>query len=139
MTEKQKNIIYYKLQGYSPRHCSLICGVTDNYARKVLNRDIELDISDHYPDGECIIRRTVLDHIISTVGYVYVPKTQKYGYISLLGYLGFDYKQIRAIFPEDESSFLYMAIFRSNKAWKTLDPDFLGVELEDYKLLLRIK
>lgn len=116
MTEKQKNILYYRVQGYSPRQCSIICGVTDNYARKVLNRDIEVDLDDYFPDSDCVLRRTLLDHIMRTVGYVYIPKAQKYGYVSLLAYLGYDYKQLRAIFPEDESSFLYMAIYRSGQA-----------------------
>jgi hypothetical protein len=43
------------------------------------------------------------------------------------------------MFPDDESSFIYMAIHRSGKAWVDLDPDFMGVELEDYKKLLRLK
>lgn len=116
MTNKQKNVIYYKLEGYSPRHCALISGVTDNYARKILSKDVEIDLDGYYPDGNCILRRTVLDHIIGTAGYIYVPKTQKYAYISLLAYLGFDFKQLRGIFPDDESSFLYMAIHRSGQA-----------------------
>lgn len=139
MTNNQKNIYYYRILGYSARHCSLICGVSDNYARKVLNKDIEVDLDDYQPDMKCVIRRTVLDHIINTAGYIYVPKTQKYGYVSLLGYLGFDFKRLKSIFPDDESSFIYMAIHRSDKAWRNLDPDFMGVELEDYKLLMRLK
>lgn len=139
MTENQKNVIYYRVEGYSPRHCALICGVTDNYARKILNRDIEVDLTGHSPNMDCVIRRTVLDHILRTAGYIYVPKTQKYGYISLLAYLGLDYKTLRGMFPDDESSFIYMAIHRSGQAWRDLDPDFMGVELEDYKKLFRLK
>lgn len=118
MTNKQKNLFYYKIQGYSARQCSLICGVSDSYARKILNATWyeDLDLTNYQPEMDCIVRRKVLDHIISGIGYVFVPKNQKYAYISLLGYLGLCFKDIRNIYPEDESAFIYMALHRSNKA-----------------------
>ena len=139
MTEKQKKICYYRLEGYSPRHCSLIAGVSDSYARRVINTVDEVDLSDYEPPIDCIIRRRVLDHIISGAGYVYVPNTEKYAYVSLLGYLGFDYKTLHSMFPDDQGQFIYMALHRSNKAWTDLHSDFMGVEQSDYEDLMQIR
>ena len=139
MTEKQKKICYYRLQGYSPRHCSLIAGVSDSYARRVINEVEEVDLTGYEPPIDCIIRRRVLDHIVSGAGYIFVPNTEKYGYLSLLGYLGFDYKTLHSMFPDDQGQFIYMALHRSDKAWRTLNADFMGVDQEDYEDLMQIK
>lgn len=116
MTDKQKDVCYYRLQGYSPRHCSLIAGVSDSYARRIINSVDEVELTGYQPSIDCIIRRRVLDHIIEGAGYVFVPNLEKYAYISLLGYLGFDYKTLKRIFPDDQPQFIYMALHRSDKA-----------------------
>lgn len=143
MTEKQKQLIYYKVQGYSNRHCELIAQVSRVYAYKVLTNldDTTLDswIGDYSPPVECVIRRRVLDHIVETAGLPYVPRHYRYNYISLLGYLGFTFKQLSAMFAEDQPEFIYNAIHRSNKAWKELDSEYIGVSQEDYDDLLRIR
>lgn len=139
MTQKQKEILYYRIEGYSARECAIICRVSDSYSRRIINNTEEVDLEGFMPDIDCITRRHLLDHIKQGVGYVYVPNTQKYAYVSLLGYLGYDYSFIRSIYPDDESSFLYMAIYRSGKAWKDLDPDFLGMNSSDFKFLLNLR
>ena len=139
MTTKQKDVCYYRLKGYSCRHCALIAGVSDAYARKILSTVEEINLDGYQPSVECILRRRVLDHIIEGAGYAFIPKHQKYAYASLLGYLGFNYKALRELFPEDQSQFLYMALHRSNKAWKELDASILGIEQEDYDNLLKIR
>lgn len=139
MTEKQKKVCYYRLEGYSPRHCSLIAGVSDSYARRIINGVEEVDLTGYEPSIDCIIRRKVLDHIIKGAGYIFVPNSEKYGYLSLLGYLGFDYKTLHAMFPEDQGQFIYMALHRSDKAWKNLHSDFMGVDQADYEDLMQIR
>lgn len=139
MTEKQKRICYYRLRGYSPRHCSLIAGVSDNYARRVINEVEEVDLTGYEPPVDCVIRRKVLDHIVSGAGYVFVPNTEKYAYLSLLGYLGMNYETLKGMFPDDQGQFIYMALHRSDKAWKNLHSDFMGVDQEDYNDLMQIK
>lgn len=139
MTEKQKRICYYRLRGYSPRHCSLIAGVSDSYARRVINEVEEVDLTGYEPPVDCVIRRKVLDHIVSGAGYVFVPNTEKYAYLSLLGYLGMNYETLKGMFPDDQGQFIYMALHRSDKAWKNLHSDFMGVDQEDYNDLMQIK
>lgn len=139
MTEKQKRICYYRLRGYSPRHCSLIAGVSDSYARRVINEVEEVDLTGYEPPVDCVIRRKVLDHILSGAGYVFVPNTEKYAYLSLLGYLGMNYETLKGMFPDDQGQFIYMALHRSDKAWKNLHSDFMGVDQEDYNDLMQIK
>ena len=139
MTEKQKKVCYYRREGYSPRHCSLIAGVSDSYARRIINGVEEVDLTGYEPPIDCIIRRKVLDHIIKGAGYIFVPNSEKYGYLSLLGYLGFDYKTLHAMFPEDQGQFIYMALHRSDKAWKNLHSDFMGVDQADYEDLMQIR
>lgn len=116
MTNKQKNICYYRLKGYSPRHCSLIAGVSDSYARRVINEVEEVDLTGYEPPVDCVIRRKVLDHILSGAGYIFVPNTEKYAYLSLLGYLGMNYETLKGMFPDDQGQFIYMALHRSDKA-----------------------
>lgn len=143
MTEKQKQLMYYKIQGYSNRHCELIAQVSRAYAHRILSTidDSDLDswIGNYTPPLECVIRRKILDHIVETAGLPYVPRYQRYNYISLLGYLGFTFKQLSVMFAEDQPEFIYNAIHRSNKAWKNLDPEYIGVSQEDYDNLLRIR
>lgn len=139
MTQKQKEVIYYNIEGYSARQCAIICCVSDSYARRIINNTETADLEGFIPSLECITRRHILDHILQGAGYVYVPAGQKYGYVSLLAYLGFEYEELKGFFSEDISQFLYMAIHRSNKAWKDLDPDFLGVSLSDFKFLLNLR
>lgn len=139
MTEKQKRICYFRLQGYGPRHCSLIAGTSDSYARRVINSVEEVDLQGYTPPIECMIRRKLLHHIMDGAGLIYVPNTQKYAYISLLGYLGFDYHQLHHLYPEDQGQFIYMALHRSNKAWRDLDSEFMGVSQEDYDDLMQIR
>ena len=139
MTEKQKRICYYRLRRYSPRHCSLIAGVSDSYARRVINEVEEVDLTGYEPPVDCVIRRKVLDHIVSGAGYVFVPNTEKYAYLSLLGYLGMNYETLKGMFPDDQGQFIYMALHRSDKAWKNLHSDFMGVDQEDYNDLMQIK
>lgn len=139
MTEKQKRICYYRLRGYSPRHCSLIAGVSDSYARRVINEVEEVDLTGYEPPVDCVIRRKVLDHIVSGAGYVFVPNTEKYAYLSLLGYLGMNYETLKGMFPDDQGQFIYMALHRSDKAWRNLHSDFMGVDQEDYNDLMQIK
>ena len=138
MTAKQKDICYYRLKGYSRRYCALITGVSETYVRKVLGEVEDFDVETHQPSLECVLRRRVLDHIIEGAGYAYIPKNEKYAYVSLLGYLGFDYKKLRELFPEDQPQFLYMALHRSNKAWRDFDSTVIGIDQEDYDKLLRI-
>lgn len=143
LTDKQKTIVYYRLQGYTQRQIALISGVTDSYVGRVL-RDVDDTTLDEWlptfaPSMDCIIRRKVLDHILSGVGYAYIPRTEKFGYVSLLAYLGYDYAALREAFPDDISNFLYMAIHRSNKAWRDFDPTIIGVNQEDYDNLLKIR
>ncbi len=116
MTDKQKTICYYRLQGYSPRQCALICGVSDNYARRIINSVEEIDLTDYFPPVECVLRRRLIDHILNGAGYAYIPNTEKYAYVSLLGYLGLDYKTLKEMFPDDRGQFIYMALHRSDKA-----------------------
>lgn len=139
MTEKQKQVCYYRIQGYSNRHIALIVQVTDQYVGRILSGVDELDLSNFIPPVECVVRRRVLDHIIETAPYVYVPRTSRYGFLSLLGYLGFDYKTLRDICPDEQPQMIYMAIHRSNKAWKEFDSTIIGVEPKDYDDLLRIR
>ena len=116
MTNKQKNVCYYRIKGYSPRHCALIAGVSDSYARRIINTVEEVNLEGYTPDIDCILRRRILDHIIGAVGYVFVPNSEKYAYVSLLGYLGYTYQELHNIFPEDQGQFIYMALHRSDKA-----------------------
>jgi hypothetical protein len=139
MTEKQKDVCYYRLKGYSVRRSALIAGVSDAYARKILSDIYELDLGDYCPGIDCVIRRRVLDHIVEGAGYAYIPKSEKYAYMSLLGYLGYTYKELREMFPEDQPQFIYMALHRSDKAWRNLDASVIGVDQEDYDNLLRIR
>lgn len=139
MTKKQKDICYYRSLGYSPRHCSIIAGVSDSYARRIINAVEEFDVDGYSPDINCVLRRKILDHIVDSAGYVFIPNSEKYSYISLLGYLGFTHGELKALFPEDKGQFIYMALHRSDKAWRNLRSDFMGVDQEDYDFLLGIK
>ena len=139
MTERQKNVCYYYLKGYSARQTSLIAGVSDNYARRIINNVEEINLEGYTPSLECVIRRKVLDHILAGASYIFVPNGEKYAYVSLLAYLGYDYHSLRKLFPDDQPQFIYMAIHRSNKAWKDLHSDFMGVTQEDYENLMQIR
>jgi len=99
----------------------------------------EVDLTGYEPPVACVIRRKVLDHIVSGAGYVFVPNTEKYAYLSLLGYLGMNYETLKGMFPDDQGQFIYMALHRSDKAWKNLHSDFMGVDQEDYNDLMQIK
>ena len=139
LTEKQKAICYYCIKGYSPRHCALIVQVSDSYANRVISRTEEVDLDDYGPPVECVIRRKVLDHILQGAGYVFVPRSEKYAYISLLYYLGFNHTALRLMFPDDDPKFIYMACHRSNKAWRTFNSDVIGVNQSDYENLMNIR
>jgi hypothetical protein len=43
------------------------------------------------------------------------------------------------MFPEDQGQFIYMALHRSDKAWKNLNADFMGVDQADYEDLMQIR
>lgn len=139
MTDKQKNVCYYRIEGYNVRQCALIAGVSDSYARRIINNVDEVDLTNYYPPLECIMRRRVLDHIIESAGVAFIPNSEKYAYVSLLGYLGFTHKELKLLFPEDQPQFIYMALHRSDKAWRNLNADIIGVDQEDYDNLLRIR
>lgn len=113
--------------------------MSDSYARRVINEVEEVDLTGYEPPVDCVIRRKVLDHIVSGAGYVFVPNTEKYAYLSLLGYLGMNYETLKGMFPDDQGQFIYMALHRSDKAWKNLHSDFMGVDQEDYNDLMQIK
>lgn len=139
LTEKQKAICYYRIKGYSPRHCALIAQVSDSYANRVISGTTEVDLDDYTPPIECMVRKRVLDHILEGAGYVFIPKSEKYAYISLLAYLGFKHTTLRLMFPDDEPRFIYMASHRSDKAWKTFNSDVIGVNQVDYDNLMNIR
>ena len=139
MTEKQKAIVYYRSLGYSTRHCALIAGVSDSYAARVLNNVEEVSLENYIPPLQCIKNRQTLDSIIASAGYAFIPNFQKYSYVSLLAYLGFNYADIKKWYPQDKTAFLYMAVYRSGKAWKDFDSSYIGVEQQQYNNLLKIR
>ena len=139
MTDKQRTVCYYRIKGYSARHCSLICGVSDSYARRIVREVEEVDLTDYKPPIDCIVKERTLNHILEGVGFVFVPNSEKYAYISLLGYLGIGYKELKHLFPNDQGQFIYMALHRSNKAWRNLNSDFMGIDQVDYDELMNIR
>lgn len=141
MTNLQKDVIYYYLGGYNALCCALICGTKQRYAHRVLTTDWgELDdvMEGYEPSFDTIRRRMTLDLILKGIGIVHIPRSQRFEYISLLAYLRIPYEDVKKLFSFDQYSFVGRAYYYGGRYWSRLDPEFMGITVEDYRDLMQL-
>lgn len=124
----------YWEENYTVRQTSIIVGCSEDYVRKIVREDRGKDIAANYEGitESMVERKQVIDKVMSLRGTYFITGTQKYNYISLLAYMGYDPEEIRTIFPTDKTSFLGVAALRSGKAWQGFDSSIIGIEPEQF-------
>lgn len=120
---------------YNVRQTSIITGASEDYVRKVIKGERAKGCEPSYEDiGDAMLeRKEVIDKVMSLRGAYFVDGTQKYNYISLLAYLGYNDEELRAIFPLDNNTFMSVAAHRSGQAWREFDSTLIGISDEDYR------
>jgi hypothetical protein len=120
---------------YNVRQTAIITGASEDYVRKVIKGERAKGCAASFEDinDSMLARKQVIDKVMSLKGAFFVDGTQKYNYISLLAYLGYNDEELRAIFPLDNNTFMSVAAHRSGQAWREFDSTLIGITEEDYR------